>query len=98
MKLVHIKCNKFDAKQYERYLEDENPTFCLSCNRENLPFLDLNDKQYGLTMNGVNYPEETDVNDLFLSESQLRMINKINNLMLHRHSGQIMWNWTFHSN
>ena len=48
MKLVHIKCNKFDAKQYERYVEDENPTFCLSCNREKLPFLEHNDKQYGL--------------------------------------------------
>ena len=47
MSYVHIKCNKFDAKQYDRHLEDENPTFCFRCNRENLPFLDLNDKQHG---------------------------------------------------
>ena len=81
MSYVHIKCNKFAVKQYERYLEDENPTFCLNCNRENLPFLDLNNKQYDLTMDGINYPEETDLDRLFLNESQMRIINKINNLI-----------------
>ena len=74
-KYVHIKCNKFDEKQYDRYKKDKNPTFCLKCNEENLPFLNLSDKQHSLTMDGINYPEETDVDNLFLSEPQMRIIN-----------------------
>ena len=77
---VHKKCNKFDDKQYNRYLKDKNPTFCFKCNQENLPFLNINDKQHELTMDGINYPEESDVNNLFLNQSQLNIINKINNL------------------
>ena len=80
-KYVHIKCNKFDDKQFKRYEKDENPTFCLSCNQESLPFLKLTDKQHKLTIDGINYPEEIEVNNLFLNESQLSIINKINNLM-----------------
>ena len=79
--LIHVKCNMFDNKQYDKYVKDENPTFCLQCNQENIPFLKLNDKQHGLTMDGINYPEEIDVNNLFLNQSQLSIVNKINNLM-----------------
>ena len=81
--LVHIKCNKFDDKQHEKYLkqQDKYPTFCLNCNQENLPFLKLTDKQHSLTIYGIDYPEEMDINNLFLNKSQVRIVNKINNLM-----------------
>ena len=32
-------------------------------------------------MDGINYPEEKDINNLFLNESQVRIVNKISNLM-----------------
>ena len=38
---VHIKCNRFDSRQYDRYLKDNSPTFCFKCNQENFPFLTL---------------------------------------------------------
>ena len=79
--LAHVKCNKFDDKQYKKYLKDENATFCLKCIQENLPFLKLNDEQLLFTMDGIDYPDEIEVNDFFLNESQMSIINKINNLM-----------------
>ena len=52
--------------------------YCIKCLRESLPTLNLDDNQLNLTMNGVDYPEEVNVNEIFLSESQIGILNKIN--------------------
>ena len=79
-KWVHPKCNKLEKSDFLKFQEDENlQFFCSLCLRENLPTLDLNDKEFYLTMEGVNYPEETNItNDIFLTEKQLDLTKKIN--------------------
>ena len=86
---VHIKCNLFDSKQYDQHKEKTNPViFCVKCNKENLPFFDLKHKEFDLTMDGINYPEETDISSLALNESQLSIINKLNKVV-NEHSNSI---------
>ena len=45
------------------------------------PFFNLNEKQHSLILKGINYPEETEVANFYLTESQKHIINKINNLV-----------------
>ena len=42
------------------------------------PFLDLNNKQFDLTAQGIDIPEEVNIDEIFLNETQLNMIRKIN--------------------
>ena len=43
--------------------------------------LNLNDNEFHLTMNGVNYNEEIESPDIFLTDTQLAFMKKINNVI-----------------
>ena len=74
---VHIKCNKLTEND-QKYSFD-NPCFsCKSCLEQNLPLQQLDDYKFRLTVDGINYPDETDPTQMLLSESQLEMLNKFN--------------------
>ena len=78
-KMGTAKCNKFDTKEYKKYQTDKSLIFyCLKCLRETLPTLDLNDYEFNLTMKAINIPEELDVNEIFLNDSQIEIIKQIN--------------------
>ena len=79
-KWVHIKCNKFNKKDYITYQEDEErPFYCIKCLADSLPLQNLSNNQFDLTNKGIHYPEEMNVEEVHLSPSQLDMIRKINN-------------------
>ena len=52
--------------------------FCINCTADTLPFLKLDNNQFELTAKGINVPEEMNMNEMFLSKSQLYIIKKIN--------------------
>ena len=82
LKWIHIKCNKFDIKEYKNYQTDKTMKFyCMKCLRETLPALNLNDIEFNLTMEGIDYPEETNINDIFLNETQIEIVNTINKVI-----------------
>ena len=58
--------------------KDESDFNCLDCLSDNLPFLNLNDKQFDLTRQGINYPDEADIDLLDLSHTQMQLLNQIN--------------------
>ena len=79
LKWVHIKCNKLDKKDYTAYqLDEDMPFCCIKCLAETLPLQDLDNNQFELTSQGIDIPEEVNVNDILLSTTQKYMINKIN--------------------
>ena len=49
--------------------------FCTKCIADTLPFLNLDNNQFELT---AKVPEEINMNEMFLSGSQLNTIKKIN--------------------
>ena len=51
---------------------------CIKCLRETLSALYLNDIELKLAMEGINYPEETNINDILLNDPQIEIINKTN--------------------
>ena len=52
---VHIKCNKTDAKQYEKVKGSEWYVYCLSCKEEIIPFQKLTSQQFFATASqGLN--------------------------------------------
>ena len=55
--------------------------YCRSCLKDSLPFSDLSEKQFELTMQGINYPHETDLDALNLSKTQMLMVNKLNKMV-----------------
>ena len=75
---VHTKCNKFDKKNYDYFKENESQFNCLDCLSDNLPFLKLNDKQFHLIRQGINYPDEADIDLLDLSHTQMQILQQIN--------------------
>ena len=79
LKGVHIKCIKPDKKDYNTFQTNEHMHFyCIKCLAEPLPFLDLNNKQFDLTAKGIDIPEEVNIDEIFLNETPLNMIRKIN--------------------
>ena len=76
---IHIKCTKFsndkDCKFYR-----ENPALftCSDCLCESLPFLQLDNNKFKLTADAINYPDDSDPKQMFLSESQQEILNKFN--------------------
>ena len=79
LKWVHIKCNKLDKKDYHAYrINSDNHFYCIKCLTETLPLLKLNNNQFDLTAQGIDFPEEININEIFLSANQLDMIKKIN--------------------
>ena len=77
-KWVHLKCNKLDKKNYVSYQTQEMDFFCIKCIADTLPLLNLDNNQFELTAKGIKVPEEIDMNEMFLSVSQLNIIKKIN--------------------
>ena len=76
---VHIGCNKLDKKDYAKYQTDEDMQFyCIHCLSDTLPLLNLDNKQFDLTAQGINYPENLDINEIFLNHKQVNMIEEIN--------------------
>ena len=81
-KYIHIKCNKFDEKDYNYYETNKTSQFfCLNCLNDNLPLVSLNDKEFELTIEGINIPEETDVNTLYLKTAQVSLVHKLNKVV-----------------
>ena len=78
-KWVHAKCNKLEQRDFQKFQEDDSlHFFCSLCLRDTLPTLDLNDNEFHLTMKGVNYSENIDINNITLTEKQLELTKKIN--------------------
>ena len=78
-KWVHIKCNKLDQKDYNTFQTNEDTHFyCIKCMTDTLPFLNLNNNQFDLTSRAIDFPDEVNIDDIFLSTTQLDMIKKIN--------------------
>ena len=78
-KWIHKKCNKLGTKDYNNFQNNEDSNFyCIKCLRETLPTLSLDNNEFDLLMKGIDVPGELDVNEIFLSNSQIEMINKIN--------------------
>ena len=79
LKWVHIKCNKFDKKDYITFQTNESLQFyCIECLADTLPFLNLDNNQFDLTTKGIDYPDEVNIDNIFLSTTQLNMMQKIN--------------------
>ena len=78
-KWVHVKCNKLDKKDYKTYQDDKNLQFyCIKCLANSLPLLKLDNNQFDLTTQGIDFPDEVNIDELFLSTSQLSMIKRVN--------------------
>ena len=43
-----------------------------------MPFLNLDNNQFNLTTKGIDYPDEVNIDEIFLSTTQLNMMQKIN--------------------
>ena len=81
-KWIHTKCNKLGPKDFSAHQDNETlPFCCMNCLKETLPALGLNNNEFLLTMEGIDYPEEINVNEFYPSESQIDMINKINQVI-----------------
>lgn len=81
---VHTSCNKLDKKDYTRInttLENDNLFTCLPCIAEAIPLSNLNNKQLELISQGLDPPEEVDINHMSLDERQQNAIRRINELM-----------------
>ena len=81
MNYVHIKCNKFDKADYEYYQKKDDEFFCINCLTNNLPLLNLKDKEFQLTIDGINFTEEIDTDTLHLRNSQQAIVNKLNKVV-----------------
>ena len=58
-KWIHLKCNKLSEKAYKLFQENNNTSFfCIKCMEDHIPFLTLDDKQFELTVNGIDYTED----------------------------------------
>ena len=52
--------------------------YCIKCLADTLPLLNLNNKQFNLTAQGIDFSEEVNVDEIFLNTTQLNMTKKIN--------------------
>ena len=76
---VHIKCNKFDKKEY--MLHKNDPTrnfFCVECLSDALPFNKVNDNEFKLIIQGIKYPDVIDIDNLFLSNHEKEKTLELN--------------------
>ena len=82
-KYVHIKCNKFDETDYNFYKTNKTMDFyCIKCIEANLPLTNLKEHEFELTIKGINIPDDNDVETLYLRDAQIRIVNKLNNLII----------------
>ena len=42
--------------------------YCIECLADTLPLLNLNNNQFDLTTQGVDYPDEVNVDEIFLTQ------------------------------
>ena len=80
---VHTKCNKYDKKDYEFFQKDVNKNMfmCLCCYNDCFPLHNLNDKQVQLTSQGIDIPEEVEIEHMNVDERQKDIIKRINETM-----------------
>ena len=60
---IHIKCNKFDKKDYDYFQKNEIETFhCLNCKSKYIPFSTLDNNQFDIAVNrGINYVHDSNL-------------------------------------
>ena len=81
-KFIHKKCNKLNDRDYRSYQTDKTLSFqCMNCLKETLPGMGLNNKEFSLTMDGIDIPDQINVDEIFLSEVQIEIISKINSVI-----------------
>ena len=65
-KWVHAKCNKLEQRDFQKFQDDNSLHFlCSLCLRDTLPTLYLN--EFHLTMKGIIYSENLDINNITLT-------------------------------
>ena len=68
-----------DNKDYNTFQINENTQFyCIKCLAESLPLLNLDNNQFDLNAQGVDYPDEVNTDEIFLSTPQINIIREIN--------------------
>ena len=74
---VHIRCQKFDKKEYQRYQEENLVFHCIKCISDSIPFSLLSDTEFtiGVT-NGINFSELSST-EFNLGISQQNIINML---------------------
>ena len=79
LKYIHIKCNKFDhiAFKYHQNSGDAD-LYCITCLSEHVPFSSLNNSEFNLTMQGINFSDKADLDSLELRTSQQKTVEKLN--------------------
>ena len=76
---IHIKCNKFDKKEYILYQNDPTRTFfCIDCLSDALPLNNANDNEFKLTMQGINCPKVIEIDSMFLSSYEMEKTIELN--------------------
>ena len=81
---VHIKCNKYDRKDYNDYKNDPSKTFhCLNCIEDIIPFSKLNDNEFDISVKkGINLLLNPNTNFKYSpSPTQQAMYDKLNILI-----------------
>ena len=79
---IHLKCNKFDKNDHDYYKKNNKLIFfCINCLGENLPLQNLKDNELMLTLAGINFNEEINVDALHLQSSQQTIVNKLNKVV-----------------
>ena len=83
VKYVHVKCNLFNDRDYNDYLESPEDFICKHCISDIFPFSKLNDNQVKLAIFSNNISGE----DLSISftptEFQTDIFNRLNNIINH---------------
>jgi len=79
---IHIKCNKFNQKDYEFYQNNTNEKFfCLKYIDGNIPFSSINNNQFEIVnKKGVNYLSDNDIR-FNPTETQKKYCNQIQNII-----------------
>ena len=82
LKYVHIKCNKFDESAFKHYQSRGNSNlYCITCLNEIFPFPSLSNMEFDLTMQGINFSDNTDLQSLELRTAQQKLVNKLNTVV-----------------
>ena len=86
---IHSKCNNLTKHDFDRLSKenDDIPFICKCCISDNIPFSNLSNKHFNITVTkGVNYMFDDNDNDLLtLNEQQLNLINNFQSV-LHENS------------
>ena len=76
---IHIKCNKFDKKEYELYKNDSSRSFyCIDCLSDALPLNNTTDNEFKLILQGIKCPDVIEIDSLFLSSYEIEKTRQLN--------------------